>query len=257
MSSRSAPFSFNNIRSQMKCQKIHIFCLEGVHGVGKTSICNALKDKGYTVIDEGFMQGENFENYVSSFGSSCKCHTFALELIWVGKMLATINSLCNAHRKGEIVLKDRMIFCDRCFITPIIYGALTANEEAAFLTLNTGVNSSISGEFNADFHFVYLSRPSIDGIFTKVMKRLEDEPVRNKLNEADYNFLNDIEEMYAVRHRWFDMHYELGEYGEETPEEEADDIVRTFKSELAFDDNVNEMLDKVGQFLGKHIENGK
>lgn len=257
MSNRSALFSFNNIRSQMKCQKIHIFCLEGLHGVGKTSICNALKDKGYTVIDEGFMSGDSFEEYVSSFGSSCKCHTFALELSWVGKMLQSVCTLCNAHRKGEIVLKDRMIFCDRCFITPIIYGALTGLGETAFLDLNTEINSSIAGEFNAEFHYVYLTRPSIDGIFTKIMKRIEEEPVREKLNEANYDYLSDIEDMYAVRHRWFDIHYELGEYGEETPEEEADDIVRTFKSELAFDDNVNEMLDRVGQFLGKHIEKGK
>ena len=50
----------------MRCQTINIYCLEGLHGVGKTSICNALKEKGYTVVDEGFMAGDDFEKYVSS-----------------------------------------------------------------------------------------------------------------------------------------------------------------------------------------------
>ena len=63
---------------------IYIYSLEGVHGVGKTSICSALKNKGFTVIDEGFMDEEDFGDYISSFSSSEKLapvfsHTFSME----------------------------------------------------------------------------------------------------------------------------------------------------------------------------------
>lgn len=257
MSSRSSPFSFDNIRASMRCQTINIYCLEGLHGVGKTSICNALKEKGYTVVDEGFMAGEDFEKYVSSFGSACRCHTFALEFSWVGKMLGTVCSLCNAHRKGEIVLKDRMIFCDRCYITPVIYGALPGLGECAFTSLMNIVCNAIEGEFNVKFRYIYLARPSLDDVYEKITERAEAEPVRKKLNELDYGFLENIEDMYAARHRWFDLKYDLPSYGFLTSSEEADELLNELKTGMAFDENVNEALGRIGEFLGKHIENGK
>ena len=38
---------------------VHVFCLEGVHGVGKSTTAEELKKEGYCIMDENFMEYNN------------------------------------------------------------------------------------------------------------------------------------------------------------------------------------------------------
>lgn len=201
---------------------IYIYSLEGVHGVGKTSICSALKNKGFAVIDEGFMDEEDFGDYISSFSSSEKSHTFALELEWVGRMFKKICKLCSYQRKVGKVLKGNIIITDRTYITPLIYGALTSLGELGFLTVCKDIEKNIEQDFSVKFKNILLERPDLDGVFSHVISRLKEDPIREKLNEGEFNYLKSIKQEYDIRHKFFDQKIMLPEYGKMTSEKEAE-----------------------------------
>jgi thymidylate kinase len=55
-----------------------IYCIEGPHGSGKTQIINNLKDRGYNILDEGFLDMPTFDLNPQSF---------TMELIWVSRWI--------------------------------------------------------------------------------------------------------------------------------------------------------------------------
>lgn len=204
---------------------IEIITLEGEHGIGKTTICNELRKQGYEVIDEGFMSNDDFSDYIMSFNGDCKCHTFALELEWVGRMFKRICMLCSKHRSGEHRLKGNVIFTDRTYITPVIYGALTSLGELGFLTICNDIAQTIEDEFNAVFKNVLIGRPDIDSIFDMIQKRIVKEPIRKELKENEYDFLIKVSCEYELRRKFFHHVINLSDYGVNTPEEEVEQIL--------------------------------
>lgn len=216
---------------------IYIYALEGVHGVGKTTICSELKRHGFCIVDEGFMQEEDFKDYISLFKSSNKCHTFALELEWVGKMFKRICKLCAQHRNGEKKLKGSIIITDRTYITPIIYGALTSLGELGFLTVCKDIIANIEKEFDAKFVNVYLERPDLESVYLRIITRLAEDPVREKLKEDDFKHLSNVAREYDLRRGLFDEIISLPEYDELSRAKEAEMVLNKLDPfQLANDD---------------------
>lgn len=193
--------------SSFEDDRLRVVFLEGTHGVGKTSIINELKARGYTVVPEGFDLNDSnieIEDYVAPEEQG---HNFACELEWVGRMYKKLYRLAAGFNNGKILIKDNLIFVDRSFITAMIYGKLTDKLGIqAYIHIVEMMKDQLKIQ-GLDCMIIYLSRRNEMRIqYEKILERLAQEPMREGCNERSFEWLQECYRRYEKAARDFNCH---------------------------------------------------
>lgn len=157
-------------------ETLHVYCIEGCHGVGKTKFIDYLKSQGQSVLDEEFMNN----NHSSDLHPQC----FAMEMIWMAEWIKNIISLVSVEELSGI------LFTDRSPYSAIPYaphgGLMKETIDAALSDLHA---------IGIQFTFVHIQAPR-DVIWNRIQDRLKDNPERMFLQENSEERLDSTLEFY-------------------------------------------------------------
>lgn len=204
---------------------VQVVFLEGVHGVGKTTLLEALEKEGYYTIPEGFSIGDvSVEDYVLRAHLG---HNFACELEWVGRLFRRLYEAVVKYQIGDLDLKDSLIFVDRSFVTAMVYGKLDDPLAATSYVQLCRMMWNQLEEFGTRMLIVYLHRPDPEAHWQKICERLEREPQRARLGEGERSWMNLCIARYNALHK--DVHmlgYELKDNYSGRTKETARQLIR-------------------------------
>ena len=224
---------------------ITIIALEGTHGIGKTTILNELRKKGYFILDELFdghsddfdkpieedVKARQIVNKQSKYPFK-NYHIFAKELKWTGEQFDRLADIGEKWKNGDIHLKENLIFIDRSYLTPMIYGRLTEINYFMFSNICRELVRFLESEYSMYYKIVRIDRLLVNTIedqMTVIRKRAEKEPWRVSLNELSDSWLFRVSVSYQQLDRVIDKLVILSRYGDETPEQEAERILKIIK----------------------------
>lgn len=199
-------------KSPQYVQDIFVLILEGVHGIGKTTLLNQLRYAGFNVINEHFLN--TFSNFILPPTNEKKVdHNCAVEFAWAGQqMINIVNLATNLRRKiyrrrcldKPRKTYDDVIVVDRCYLTGAIYGHFSESFDN-FLKVFKGAFSQMEETHNIHPIYCYLKADNISTVFEHINKRIDykesfikEEEVgkRIELREQDFNFLCEKHERY-------------------------------------------------------------
>jgi len=148
---------------------MHVICLEGCHGVGKTELIKDLAARGYTVLDELFIDMEVFELHPQ---------TLTMEFLWIASWF---RRLLKIQHEDPAKAEDRILFADRSPFSAIYYSKC-APKEAAHLE---GVIRGMISELTQHGIFVHTICVTVEPelLWHRIQLRLQREPQRAALNE--------------------------------------------------------------------------
>ena len=224
---------------------ITIIALEGTHGIGKSTILNEVRKKGYFVLDELFEgHADEFEPVIEEDVKPRQVvderskypfknyHIFAKELKWTGDQFDKLADIGEKWRVGDIRLKDNLVFVDRSFLTPMIYGRLTEVNYFMFSNICRELIRFLESEYFMYYKIVRIDRLLADCIedqMAVIRARAKREPWRVQLSELSANWLWRVSQAYHQLDRVVDRLVILNAYGVDTPEEEAEKILTAIK----------------------------
>lgn len=224
---------------------VTIIALEGTHGIGKSTILNELHEKGYFILPELFNNHEaEIENVIEEDANPTKLmdrhskyplknyHIFAKEIKWTGAQFDELADLGEEWKRGLIEFKDNLIFIDRSYLTPMIYGRLTQVNYFLFANICREMVRFLESEYAFYYKIVRIDRlleNEIDDQMTVIRKRAEKEPWRVELNELSDTWLWRCTLAYHQLDRVIDKLIILNRYGDHTPDYEADKVLRMIK----------------------------
>ena len=146
-----------------------IVLLEGPHGVGKTSVLNALASKGHTVIGEHYMDIDtaNFDPQ----GVVC-------EMRWMSSWCFHVRSHGHTTLVTDRSPLSVAVYTHRCEM----FDALCSVAEAAIRETGEAKVIMLTG--------------SADVVYERISKRLREEPQRERYNEKDKQHLLNVLKLY-------------------------------------------------------------
>lgn len=174
--------------------KTKVVCLEGIHGVGKTTLKRYIEESvGFPTVDEGFV-GLCDSLGISEYEDRCD-HMAIREAVWMCNWAIQVSKTLNEYDKTigseNEKKRPRFIFCDRSPFSSFIYGkrnygvdyhGLDINLDYSLLTLAADTVMEVERQCNVEVQIVYLQLSVKDG-FDRVQHRLTLEPSRLKFNE--------------------------------------------------------------------------
>lgn len=213
----NAPFENKNVeqdfqKSPQAKQDIFVLILEGVHGIGKTTLLNQLRYAGLNVINEHFLN--TFSNFILPPTDEKKVdHNCAVEFAWAGQqMINIVNMATNLRRKMykraclDLPRKpyDDLIVVDRCYLTGAAYGHFSESFDN-FLKVFQGAYIQIEETHNIHPIYTYLKCDDLMKVFEHINNRIdsaktfltdEEAKKRRQLKEQDLMFLKQKNSRY-------------------------------------------------------------
>lgn len=193
-------------------QDIFVLILEGVHGIGKTTLLNQLRYAGFNVINEHFLN--TFSNFILPPTDEKKVdHNCAVEFAWAGQqMINIVNLATNLRRKIykraclDLPRKpyDDLIVVDRCYLTGAAYGHFSESFDN-FLKVFQGAYAQIEETHNIHPIYTYLKCDDLMKVFEHINQRIDGAKVhlseeeakkRQQLKEQDLKFLKEKHDRY-------------------------------------------------------------
>lgn len=222
-----------------------VIALEGTHGIGKSTILNDLKKQGYWILNELFEGHEdtfdtpieedvkpNTNLNVYSKYPFKNYHIFAKEIKWTGEQFDRLADIGERWQLGEIHPKDDIIFIDRSYLTPAIYGRLTEVNYFMFMNICRELVRYLEAEYAMYYKIVRIDRLTKDSLEDQmevIRKRAKKEPWRVRLNELSVSWLWRVSVSYQQLDRVIDRLIILEPYGKETAEQESQRILKAIK----------------------------
>ncbi|KAL0589942.1 hypothetical protein ABG067_001908 [Albugo candida] len=173
---------FSRIMESSRPQ-LTVVCLEGCHGSGKTVICNEMRARGYPVLDEAFLDMPSY---------SLDPQSLLMETYWVCNWFQSIlrleNRLCLASAR-----KNHTVFVDRSPYSAVFY----ARKGHLLQPLIQEQMQEIQNLRRIQFYTVHITvNPEL--LWRRICARLEREPERMRLHEADRAWMHQILDIYAA-----------------------------------------------------------
>lgn len=165
-----------------------IVAIEGIHGCGKSTFIEALRKRGRTVIDEGFMQTE-----MSEFSPS----GIARQTVWVANWIE--RAVKAVKRNG---LETNMVYVDRSMWSAVIYNEGGGNQAKALQ--HTIVEAEKELE-ECGYNIVkVLLLDNHKAAWLNIIDRLKKEPHRKSFKEHDESHYENVWNKYYVneKNRW-------------------------------------------------------
>lgn len=159
-----------------------VVCLEGCHGVGKTSVIERLR-KQHDVQEEFFMDVQPNRLDPQSFFN---------EITWCTNWFQAIIKRANAGCK--------LLFCDRSPYSAAVYAK--ANGELVTQVCQRMIEEL--KQVDVQFIMVRVSVPR-DELWKRILKRLEQFPERKRYGEHVRTWMDNTED-------WYDRHEKLWDY---------------------------------------------
>lgn len=156
-----------------------VLCIEGAHGVGKSTICQKFKSKNYPVMSENFMNNTN--------GKKNELHPQHLlnETNWI---VEYFNEVLKFSKKHSVFLTDRSPF------TASVYSKKKGETLKPFI-----LSMMEMLEEEKRIHFIVINlKDKTDIIWKRVLKRLKKEPERKIYNEHKKDWLVKVIKRYSV-----------------------------------------------------------
>lgn len=177
-------------------RKIRVIALEGTHGVGKSTMCKVLRNLGYHVVEEDFI--DVFSNFIVPGNDSHNC---LVEIAWASMQIINVMNMANNIRR-EIVMDPSahdVFFMDRCFMTGYVYGIMDEKTRKWYMRLFKKAIEDLKKDYNIEFEIVRLKALDPEEHFEHIQKRLEGDStkVRKELHEAEREHFDRVEEAYT------------------------------------------------------------
>ncbi|CAL6038316.1 Nucleoside/nucleotide_kinase [Hexamita inflata] len=158
-----------------------IICLEGCHGVGKTTLINDLQLAGEIVLDEMFVDMPSF--------SIIAPQSLTMETIWIAKWFNRLLQLYNTH-------KGKILYADRSPYSAIYYSKSTPEEQQILKQL---IETQIleMNKVGIQITTVCLDvQPEL--LWKRILTRLEFEPMRKQYNEDSRAWMDKTNNWYQT-----------------------------------------------------------
>lgn len=213
----NAPFEDKRVeqeflKSPQAKQDIFVLILEGVHGIGKTTLLKQFKYAGFNVINEHFLN--TFSNFILPPDSEKKVdHNCAVEFAWAGQQMINIVNLATNLRREIYKRKcldlprkcyDDIIVVDRCYLTGAAYGHFSESFDN-FLKVFKNAFAQIEETHNIHPIYTYLKCDDLMKVFKHINQRIDTAKVhlteeeakkRKQLKEQDLKFLKEKHDKY-------------------------------------------------------------
>lgn len=166
--------------------KTILICIEGVHGIGKSTVCSLLKERGYSVMKENFIPEHTVEQsdvVPVPKPTNLSSNTTLAEYIWIANWF---QRALECQGKGDVIVFDRSPY------TSLMYK-------------NNDMKKIISSMFSELFslgyevHFIRLVPSSTDFLWDRISERLVREPYRERYNEGSRQWLETVNSRYNSR----------------------------------------------------------
>lgn len=141
--------------------RMKIICLEGCHGVGKTTLINDLQCSGQIVLDEMFLDMPTYKVIQSQ--------SLTMETLWVSKWMNRLLELRDKH-------VNETLFADRSPYSAIYYSKSSPQNQQILKTL-IDEQIRILKQHNI-FVFTVCLVVNHDLLWKRILCRLEFEPER-------------------------------------------------------------------------------
>lgn len=153
-----------------------IVVVEGPHGVGKTTVINALRDKGHKIVEEHYM-----DLCIDDFDPQ----GIVCEMRWMASWCFHVKSL---HKRSKLLITDR---------SPLSAAVYTKHAAKTFSAMSNVARAAM--EEVGKVKIIKLTGDT-EQIYARIVKRLENEPERAKFNENNKEHLLNVSKMYDEMH---------------------------------------------------------
>ena len=171
---------------------MHIICVEGCHGSGKSSLCERMRAAGYDVLDEAFVGMEHF---------GLDPQSLIIESFWVTGWFRRLLEM-QQRLGGRDACADSVFIADRSPYSASFYARATLGP--VLHTLAEGMIAELRS-CGIHVHTVHV-RVRDDLLWQRISERLVAEPHRRRFNEHERAWMDAIVGAYAQR-TW-DAHIE-------------------------------------------------
>jgi len=207
-------------RKQPKGPKV-IF-LEGIHGVGKSSVFDGLKRLYSSADDYKFYPERLRFEPLFPFGSSDIQIAFRSELHFMQQMIERNKLIESDLRKRK---KPKLCVLDRSAISVIVYSKSLGIKDKDLQVL-LDYYRSVNWQENV---MIYL-KAKPETLLTRIAKRGSLEPERLQWNEDDINYIKTLEKFYTIHKK--KMKSKIPVIDIDTEELTLDEVIFRVKEEI-------------------------
>jgi thymidylate kinase len=184
------------MRRNRENRSLHFVFIEGEAATGKSTICELLKQRGYTVQFEGFVELCKENSRYSPQGS-------VVSIKWVSSMFTAMERLLHQFDEKQADIKDRVVFFDRSFLTPYVYTRGSLN--------NLYVCDAMKEIKEVFPCTTVLCKTDLDTIENRLLQRYNQgdaqaKDIRKNLGELDHAYIEKVHNKYSELEAdgWFD-----------------------------------------------------
>ncbi|KAG9396410.1 AAA domain [Carpediemonas membranifera] len=160
-----------------------VICLEGAHGVGKSTVIEQLQKLGVNVLDEAFIGMPSYNIHPQSL---------CMESIWLSHWFERLLKLQQTN-PDDLFVCDRSPYCAELYTAKGRYGAVLEpfiRAQIEELKASAGIE-------------IYTVNITVERqtLWDRIQARLALEPHRQQFNEDSYEWLTTVLDWYEA-HRW-------------------------------------------------------
>lgn len=170
-----------------KKPKSLVFSLEGVHGVGKTSVLELLRQRFANDVNWLFFNERKQQRDFITFGSKDPQMAFRSEFYFIQQMIIRNTEIARKIVSGE----ERICVMDRSAISVLVYSAALSMHPNDFQQL---VDMYESVEWHEDFLIYLTATPEV--LLKRIAHRGSLDSQRLEWHEEDLAYINRLIEKY-------------------------------------------------------------
>ena len=168
---------------------VRVVAVEGVHGIGKTTFINKLRDSGRVIVDEEFM---------NTTMADFKPNGMARQVTWIGDWIQRVVKAARSLDEGQTVYVDRSIY------SAIMYNESVLETQALRHVIDKSLDEL--RKQNIDVYTV-LFLDNDGGAWQRVQDRLQKEPERRQFKADAKGHFDRVWDKYYRKYRsLFDAH---------------------------------------------------
>ena len=160
-----------------------VVALEGIHGVGKTTVINMLKEAGRTVIGEEFM--DTAMNKYSPTG-------IPRQIVWLANWIQRV------VRVAEDTQRRNILYIDRSMLSALMYNTVEKDKDVMEYIIQKSIGEL--KDMGIKIYTILLTDDKQEA-WTRIQERLEKEPHRVEFNEHKIEHYKRVWNEYYCTHR--------------------------------------------------------
>eukprot|EP00768_Dysnectes_brevis_P003200 gnl/Dysnectes_brevis/2296_a2702_1614.p1 GENE.gnl/Dysnectes_brevis/2296_a2702_1614~~gnl/Dysnectes_brevis/2296_a2702_1614.p1 ORF type:complete len:204 (-),score=44.04 gnl/Dysnectes_brevis/2296_a2702_1614:64-675(-) len=164
---------------------MRVICFEGCHGVGKSTVINNLKERGFQTLDEAFLDMPSY--------TSLAPQSLTMEMTWISLWFTRLLRIKEQCQDPE----SAIFFADRSPFSAIYYSKTDQTTRQHIEFIIRSQIEELKASAGIEITTVLLTVPP-STLWSRIQTRLGLEPERRKYNEHMRSWM---EETYS----WYEM----------------------------------------------------